>query len=1044
MTSDKKAERHPHGILSEAGHDDSGGPFSFLRWAGDKIDFSPGRPFISESILKKWQGLVNLMARTCETSAALIIKTEPKAAEILVGSENDDNPYRDAVLSGDNWVSLETESGKEDPHIISDLSVSKKYRETGDFKLGVAAYLGCPVGWSNGEIFGVVFVADTKVNEFDEKVRELVSHFRDIVAGDILSLERERFHKSFLNLFPALSGSLSSEILVVVDEKIAYASISALDRLGYGTGELTGDSILGLVSPDDREAVVDHFKGATMVGRGLSSIFCRLKCKGGDTLWSRLGATKMEWKGKFAVVALITGFHRESPSSSSVYKKDVGVADVPGGSICGFSFYDGEGKFVKGNPAFFELVGKGAMSDYSLFDDPLLNKPGNERLRDDLRKGMAIEAPIEGWFTSDDPGWSFRRGETCLRALFIVIKDARDRLTDFVAIHEDITGRRLAQEVLRERASRYRTLFEDSPISLWEEDLSEVKRYLDEIVKSGVGNLREYLDKHPDVAMECASKVKVLDVNQATLETYGAKSKEDFVEGLGRVFSEESLEASKELLLAFAEGKTTAETEGINLTLTGEKRHFYIRVSVASGYEKTYSKVLVSIIDVTERKLAEEALRDSEERYRTVVENAAEGILVVQDGILRYVNPYGANFSGYKSDEMIGRPIWDNIHPDDRDYAMNISQKRQEGRKVPAKYELRTIDISGATKWIEVSGVRILWEGKPATLLFCNDATQRKEDELALKSQIEFEKLITSISTEFINMEAAEIDSEIGGSLEDISKIIDCDRSFMLQFSEDEKYLRLSHGYYQPIVDYPSVLKGDVETTTFPWIIGKMKNLENVYVASPESLPEEAANERDYMKRAGVAAFAVIPLVRGGKMIAALIFSWSEGHKVKGRNVVAYLRVIGEIFSNALERKQFDESIQAKNIALKEVINQIDDEKKQMKQHIQANISKRIMPLIMELKQHHDEVTVKRVELLEEGLKEITSPFISKLEQKFGQLTSRETEICNMIRSGRTSKDIALTLNLSLPTVHKHRETIRKKLGIANTDTNLYTYLQQL
>ena len=177
---------------------------------------------------------------------------------------------------------------------------------------------------------------------------------------------------------------------------------------------------------------------------------------------------------------------------------------------------------------------------------------------------------------------------------------------------------------LAESQARYRRLFESSPVSLWEEDFSDVKKYFDELRGGGVKDLREYLVEHPEDVARCASMVKVVDVNEATLELYGAKTVGELLGELDRVLTHES-EAEfrfREELVALGEGRTRFESEFDNHTLTGDVRHVSLILSVVPGYESTLEKVLVSIIDLTERKWMEMRLQQTE-RLAAIGQTAA-------------------------------------------------------------------------------------------------------------------------------------------------------------------------------------------------------------------------------------------------------------------------------------------------------------------------------------------------------------------------------------------------------------------------------------
>jgi PAS domain S-box-containing protein len=147
--------------------------------------------------------------------------------------------------------------------------------------------------------------------------------------------------------------------------------------------------------------------------------------------------------------------------------------------------------------------------------------------------------------------------------------------------------------------------------------------------------------------------------------------------------------------------------------------------------------VVLVFRDITERKRTGEALRESEEKYRTLVENANETILVAQDGMIKFVNPKAIEITGYSKDEVTSRPFMDFIHPDDREMVAERYSKRLKGEELPHVYPLRIADKCGNIKWVELNAVLITWSGKPATLNFLTDITERKRTEEALRESEE-------------------------------------------------------------------------------------------------------------------------------------------------------------------------------------------------------------------------------------------------------------------------------------------------------------------
>ncbi|MFH1993370.1 MAG: LuxR C-terminal-related transcriptional regulator [Pseudomonadota bacterium] len=139
-----------------------------------------------------------------------------------------------------------------------------------------------------------------------------------------------------------------------------------------------------------------------------------------------------------------------------------------------------------------------------------------------------------------------------------------------------------------------------------------------------------------------------------------------------------------------------------------------------------------------------------------------------------------------------------------------------------------------------------------------------------------------------------------------------------------------------------------------------------------------------------------------------------------------------------LERKALQEA----NAALRSVLARIEEEKQEIYMNIRTNIDKILMPILHELILNLPQTQRKYAEMLKTNLEEIASPFVSHLSKTHLSLTPTEINICNMIRSGLRTKEIAQIRGVSAATINRHREHVRRKLKIANSDTNLMSYLQ--
>jgi PAS domain S-box-containing protein len=142
-------------------------------------------------------------------------------------------------------------------------------------------------------------------------------------------------------------------------------------------------------------------------------------------------------------------------------------------------------------------------------------------------------------------------------------------------------------------------------------------------------------------------------------------------------------------------------------------------------------------IDITDRKRAEDKLRESEERYRLLIENAGDAIAIVQDEYFKLVNRKMNEVLGYPNEEILAMRFWEIVHPEDREKVIESYSRRLRGEKVPEVYDFRSIDKDGNVKWAEMNAVNIFYEGKPAVLCFVRDITERKRAEEALRESEE-------------------------------------------------------------------------------------------------------------------------------------------------------------------------------------------------------------------------------------------------------------------------------------------------------------------
>ncbi len=253
--------------------------------------------------------------------------------------------------------------------------------------------------------------------------------------------------------------------------------------------------------------------------------------------------------------------------------------------------------------------------------------------------------------------------------------------------------------------------------------------------------------------------------------------------------------------------------------------------------------------------------------------------------------------------------FWQLMHPDSRDVVKRRGMARQAGQKMPTSYKVRIIRKDGESRWLNFSGDLIDYEGVPAVLGIAHDITESVAAELTLRERLAFEGVVAGISTRFINLPSQDIDAGIHEALEALGRFTDVDRSYVFLYSDDGTSMSNTHEWCAPGIQPAMPDLQDLPGGTFPWFDKKIRNLEAVHVPCVSEVPPEASAERTEWTRESIQSLVTIPMVYSGNLIGFVGFDSVRKRKTWSADIIALLRIVGEVFANALQRKQSEHQL---------------------------------------------------------------------------------------------------------------------------------------
>jgi PAS domain S-box-containing protein len=312
--------------------------------------------------------------------------------------------------------------------------------------------------------------------------------------------------------------------------------------------------------------------------------------------------------------------------------------------------------------------------------------------------------------------------------------------------------------------------------------------------------------------------------------------------------------------------------------------------------------------------------------FKTFAEQSPNMIFINQGGRVLYANKRCSEIMGYDRKELYA-PDFDFmslIAPESVDL-IRSSLKRHLGGEDIAPYEYALINKKGEKIEAIITTRLINYDDGNAILGIVTDITERKRIEEELQYRLKFQHLITTVSSQFINLYPAQIDDEIDRTLEQIGQFADADRSYVFQFSDDQKSLSCTHEWCAEGIEPTIERIQNVPVETFPWAVKKFLHGDMVLIPRLSDLPPEAIEEKQEFEQQGIQSILAVPMVIGGKVMGFIGLDSVREEKMWAEDTSSLLKIVGQVFANAVENKKTRQALQESEEHLRTVYETFPD-----------------------------------------------------------------------------------------------------------------------